>query len=100
MLLAGLRNLLASGRAKVAPSCVSILAKGTGVAVAQKTVLQKAGMLRKLRSMIINARRAGPSPKLTVLQECEGELELAKTEDAIAAAMQSARERVAKLAAT
>jgi hypothetical protein len=68
-------------------------------AVAQKTVLQKAGMLKKLRSMIINVRRKGPSDKLTVLQECEGELEMAKTQEAIDAAMRSARERVAKLAA-
>ncbi|MDO9382930.1 MAG: hypothetical protein Q7T86_08715 [Hyphomicrobiaceae bacterium] len=56
-------------------------------------------MLKKLRSMIINVRRKGPSDKLTVLQECEGELEMAKTQEAIDAAMQSARERVAKLAA-
>lgn len=68
------------------------------MALAQKTVLQKAGMLKKLRSMIINVRRAGPSPKLTVLQECEGELEMAKSQEAIDEAMQSARDRVAKLA--
>jgi hypothetical protein len=68
------------------------------VAPAQKTVLQKAGMLKKLRSMIINTRRKGPSDELTVLQECEGELEMAKTQDDIDKAMQSARERVAKLA--
>lgn len=66
--------------------------------VAQKTVLQKAGMLKKLRSMIINVRRKGPSDKLTVLQECEGELEMAKTPEAIDAVMKSVRERVTKLA--
>lgn len=68
------------------------------MSVTQKTVLQKAAMLRKLRSMIVNVRRKGPSPTLTVLQECEGELELAKTQDDIDAMMQTVRERVAKLA--
>ncbi len=68
------------------------------VTVAQKTVLQKAGMLKKLRSMIISVRRKGPSDTLRVLQECEGELEMAKTQEAIDATMALIKDRVSKLA--
>lgn len=69
------------------------------MALTQKAVLEKAAMLRKLRSMIVNVRRKGPSDTLTVLQECEAELEQAKTEADIATVMQSVRDRVTKLAA-